>query len=301
MLTRPQLARPLRAACSSLSGTPRLPPCYTPSRTYAISIGPQVASQNQPVPRVYSERRTYLFNKYTRIFKSSTHSPCILIQHANFSVPRFIQLRKDIAAAALKHATPAPSLATSSPSTKEPELPTLTVISTQMLGATLREFNTVDPKMVKRLAAMVQGCLAVLTMPNLNPPQLNHILRVLASSVPPPPPVKTPEQLAQQLRASTDNDIPGRRIKRQRAAPIPELKVIGALIEGRLITAEGVKDVAKLPTLDTLRAQLVGLLSAPGAQLAAVLNEASGGRLARTLEGFKKSLEDDGSKPTDAP
>ena len=52
------------------------------------------------------------------------------------------------------------------------------------------------------------------------------------------------------------------------------------------------EDVAKLPTSDVLRAQLVGLLSAPSAQLAAVLSQASGGTLARTLEGLKKSLEE---------
>ena len=58
--------------------------------------------------------------------------------------------------------------------------------------------------------------------------------------------------------------------------------------------------VADLSTLDALRAQIVGLLSAPAAQLAMVLSEASGGKLARTLEGFKKSLEpeeQDGEAP----
>jgi ribosomal protein L10 len=55
---------------------------------------------------------------------------------------------------------------------------------------------------------------------------------------------------------------------------------------------EGVRDVSKLPTLDTLRAQIVGLLSSPAVQLAAILSEASGGKLARTLEGLKKGLEE---------
>ena len=68
--------------------------------------------------------------------------------------------------------------------------------------------------------------------------------------------------------------------------------LLGALIEGRLVKAEGVQSVAELPTLDALRAQIVGLLSAPAAQLSMVLSEASGGKLKRTLEGFKKSLEE---------
>ena len=70
-----------------------------------------------------------------------------------------------------------------------------------------------------------------------------------------------------------------------------DLKLLGALIEGRLFKAKSVQSVADLPTLDTLRAQIVGLLSAPAAQLSMVLSEASGGKLKRTLEGFKKSLE----------
>jgi hypothetical protein len=37
---------------------------------------------------------------------------------------------------------------------------------------------------------------------------------------------------------------------------------------------------------------LVGLLSSPATQLAMTLSEASGGRLARTLEGLKKGLEE---------
>jgi len=44
--------------------------------------------------------------------------------------------------------------------------------------------------------------------------------------------------------------------------------------------------------LDTLHSQIIGLLSSPGTQLAGVLSEASGGKLARTLEGLKKSVED---------
>jgi ribosomal protein L10 len=80
-------------------------------------------------------------------------------------------------------------------------------------------------------------------------------------------------------------------VKRLRKIHQPELALMGALIEGRVFKAEGVNEVARLPTLGTLQAQIVGLISGPGAQLAAVLSEGSGGKLARTLEGLKKSLE----------
>ncbi|KAL0066621.1 hypothetical protein AAF712_006425 [Marasmius tenuissimus] len=68
---------------------------------------------------------------------------------------------------------------------------------------------------------------------------------------------------------------------------------MGALIEGKVFLPKGVKDVAGLPKMETLRAQIIGLLSAPGAQLAGVLSQAAGGQLARTLEGLKKSLEEE--------
>jgi hypothetical protein len=45
-----------------------------------------------------------------------------------------------------------------------------------------------------------------------------------------------------------------------------------------------------LPDLDTLRAQIVGLISAPAAQLSGVLSAAAGGQLSRVLEGLKVKL-----------
>lgn len=91
-------------------------------------------------------------------------------------------------------------------------------------------------------------------------------------------------------------------MKRIRQVMQPELKLVGALIDGRVFLPQGVRDVSKLPTLDTLRAQIVGLLSAPANQLAGVLSEASGGRLARALEGLRKGLEEDASgSNTDSP
>ena len=72
------------------------------------------------------------------------------------------------------------------------------------------------------------------------------------------------------------------------------------MIEGRLFVRDELKEVAKLPTLDTLRAQLLGLIGAPAARLAGVIGEAGGGQLAMTLEGFRKGLEMDmGSDTTD--
>ncbi len=259
-----------------------------------VSVSSPVVFPKKPIPRVYSERKTYPYNQYTRLFKDSSTSPLVFLQHTDFSIPRLIQLRGEIAQAARRHVIPPPSLASPTPGAiiPEPELPKLTIIRTSLFGVALRDFNPIDVSSSDEIAKLVTGGLAVLTLPNLNPPQLNAILTAMSRAIPPRKP-KTSDELEQAKKDAEAAFVPGRRPKRQRPVPIPELKLVGALIEGRVFKAEGVQDVAKLPTLDTLRAQLVGLLSAPATQLAMVLSEASGGKLARTLEGLKKSLEEE--------
>jgi ribosomal protein L10 len=259
------------------------------ARLYSLSVKPPRVYDNKPSPRVYSEKKSFLYHQYLRLLETAAHSPLIFLQHDKFSVPRLIKLRKEIAKVALRHASPTPSLANPGPN-PVPALPTLSVIRTSLFGVALRDFAPVDAKTSEEIAQTVQGGLAVLSLPALNPPQLQAILRALERNVPKPKP-RTAEQLKQAaaLKAQ-DPPNPGRRVKRSRNVLEPELMLMGALIEGRVFKAEGVKEVAKLPTLGTLHAQIVGLLSSPGAQLAAVLSEASGGKLSRTLEGLKQSL-----------
>ncbi|EJF67317.1 hypothetical protein BD309DRAFT_954682 [Dichomitus squalens] len=278
----------LRAA----SRIPTSLPVSLQARTYAISLRPPVVyPRMKDTPRVYAERKTYLYNQYTRLLQGTSTAPLLLFEHSDFSATRLIQLRADIAAAVTKHAgTVAPSLSSPTPS-PPPTIPTFTVLRTSLFGVALREMNNFDDATRKEIAKTVTGSLAVLSFPELNPPQLKAVLRVLARSVPPRKP-KTPEQLEEEKKAVEAAFVPGRRPKRQKPTPVPDLKLLGALIEGRLFKAEGVRSVAELPTLDALRAQIVGLLSAPAAQLSMVLSEASGGKLKRTLEGFKKSLEE---------
>ena len=264
------------------------------ARPYSVSVRPPRVYEDKPSPRVYSEKKTFLYHQYLRLFESTAHTPLIFLQHNKFSVPRFIKLRKDIAKAASRHATPPPSLANPGPHSLEATLPTptLSIIRTSLFGVALRNFAPIDAKMSEEIAQTVQGGLAVLSLPIFNPPQLKAILRALERSAPKPKP-PTAEELKQAAALEAqDPPNPGRRVKRMRKIHEPELALMGALIEGRVFKAEGVSEVARLPTLGTLQAQVVGLLSSPGAQLAAVLSEASGGKLARTLEGLKRGMEE---------
>ena len=60
------------------------------------------------------------------------------------------------------------------------------------------------------------------------------------------------------------------------------LEILGGGLDGRTLDAPSVVALARLPSLDELRARLAGLVQAPAARVAAVL-QAPGGQLARAL------------------
>lgn len=64
-----------------------------------------------------------------------------------------------------------------------------------------------------------------------------------------------------------------------------KLTIVGGGLAGRQIDADGVRELASLPSLDELRGKLVGLLKAPGTGLAVVL-QATGGQIARIFAAY---------------
>ena len=61
-----------------------------------------------------------------------------------------------------------------------------------------------------------------------------------------------------------------------------KLAIVGGALPGTLLTPEQVRALADLPSIDELRARLVGLLTTPAARLIGVL-QAPGGQVARAL------------------
>lgn len=61
--------------------------------------------------------------------------------------------------------------------------------------------------------------------------------------------------------------------------------VVGALMGDQVLDAAGVDALAKLPSLDQLRARIVGLLQAPATRVAGVL-QAPAGQLARVVGAY---------------
>ena len=65
----------------------------------------------------------------------------------------------------------------------------------------------------------------------------------------------------------------------------------------RVVPAAEVEAMTKTPDLDTLRAQVVGMLEGQGRSLVGVLGQAGGGGLIRTLQGLEAGMkEKDGVK-----
>jgi len=69
-----------------------------------------------------------------------------------------------------------------------------------------------------------------------------------------------------------------------------KLTVIGGSLDGKVLDKAGVEALAKLPSLDELRAKLVGLLNAPATQVARV-TQAPAAKLARVIQSRADQLQ----------
>lgn len=68
--------------------------------------------------------------------------------------------------------------------------------------------------------------------------------------------------------------------------------LLGGALGTQTLDVNGLKALAELPSLDTLRAQLVGLISTPATRIAGVL-QAPAGQLARVFGAYAKTGEAD--------
>ncbi len=69
--------------------------------------------------------------------------------------------------------------------------------------------------------------------------------------------------------------------------------VLGGALGPQLLDAAGIKALSELPSLETLRAGLLGMLNTPATRLAGLL-QAPGGQLARVLAAYAKRDSADG-------
>ena len=70
-----------------------------------------------------------------------------------------------------------------------------------------------------------------------------------------------------------------------------KLTIVGGGLQGQMLDAAGVKALATLPSLDELRAKIIGLLNAPATKLA-VLLQTPGGQLARVMAAYSEKSDE---------
>ncbi|EJD53698.1 hypothetical protein AURDEDRAFT_110474 [Auricularia subglabra TFB-10046 SS5] len=240
------------------------------------------------MPRKFSKRKTYLYDRYRNIIDASTRgAPFLLLSHADFSANQLVRFRQEISDARPR-------------GVKEPwvedggAVPQLEVITSTIFGVALREHPTAHPvgDTLSKATLEKGGSFAVLKLPSLNPPRLTAVLRSIDRFAAANKPAEASAAKGGK-KADDDMGTPGRRPKRVRKRPGPKLAVLGAVIEGRVFQGPDLVSLSRLPDLDSMRAQLVGLLSTPASRIVGLLSEAGGAQLSRTLEGLKKSLEED--------
>lgn len=67
-----------------------------------------------------------------------------------------------------------------------------------------------------------------------------------------------------------------------------KLKVIGGSLDGKALDVKDIETLAKLPSLDELRAKIIGVISTPATRVAGVI-QAPTGQLARVFGAYSKS------------
>ncbi|KAJ9124951.1 hypothetical protein QFC24_002883 [Naganishia onofrii] len=203
--------------------------------------------------RVYTNRKAVLYESYNHILDES---PAILLfQPNNLSMAELGAIRRAIA---------------NIPSTSFESNATLTTVRTGILSAVVNNRRK-SSKSAEAISSLLSGPLALITCPNFSPTHVGKILQAINKALNQRPPVAA-----------------------QGSFPVnSRLMLLGGIFDGTsVVSAQQVADIAKLPELSTLHAQLVGLLESSGSQLVGTLQSAAGGSLVRTLQGLENGLKE---------
>ena len=87
--------------------------------------------------------------------------------------------------------------------------------------------------------------------------------------------------------AYSDDPVAAARVAVAYAKDNNKLIIVGGALGGAALDRGDVRSLAELPSLDALRAQLIGVLNAPATKIAAVLS-APAGQLARVLNAYSE-------------
>ena len=234
-------------------------------RTYATTTKIPKHFAYQDKRKGFSERKTFLFNKYQRMMRENE---LVVLFHAeNLNVKLLSEIRRQVSHIKVPDADLARLEALNHGAPWTWPASAFTMARTGLLRPVCRR-DTAES--IQALEPYLHGQMAMLTCPVLSPEYVGKVLRAIERPV-----------------TAAANDVDP---KSEKKAPL--LRPLVAVAErARVIDAKSLPAFTQLPNLATLRAQLVGLLSAPGTQLAGILSQAGGGELATTLEARRRDLE----------
>lgn len=234
-------------------------------RTYATTTKIPKHFAYQDKRKGFSERKTFLFNKYQRMMRENE---LVVLFHAeNLNVKLLSEIRRQVSHIKVPDADLARLEVLNHGAPWTWPASAFTMARTGLLRPVCRR-DTAES--IQALEPYLHGQMAMLTCPVLSPEYVGKVLRAIERPV-----------------TAAANDVDP---KSEKKAPL--LRPLVAVAErARVIDAKSLPAFTQLPNLATLRAQLVGLLSAPGTQLAGVLSQAGGGELAATLEARRRDLE----------
>ncbi|KAG8935654.1 hypothetical protein FRC02_007163 [Tulasnella sp. 418] len=264
------------------------------SRQYASHANSptiEKTSRSRDPSRAYPTRKANLHAQYLSLIQPKTHteshtgssivsdqSPTVvLINFKNFTATQMTKLRTDLRAAAIKYNTSKAIQTGSFGSQNGQQSIELVTLRPGVFVPMVR--SVAGHRASKRIKSLLKGQVAALVLHELNPPLLSQLLRILDKAVPPPPLEEKKKKPVDEFEVA------------EKPPAHPALTVVGAFMDGKAVLPEQrLRDVAKMPTLDTLRAQIIGLLGSPAGKLTEVIRIAGGAKVAMTLEGYTAGL-----------
>lgn len=229
----------------------------------------QRSFSSRAASRVYTARKTFLYNQYKRLMEES--KVVLLLQHNSLSVKEFSKLRREIESVDL---AVAPNQVNTTPSSSKAKL---TAVRSGLMKPLVRSSRSLKP-----LETMFSGPVALLTFDHLSPSYISRVFNVidkaLGAGKAQPKPIGTSEHAMTVTNVNT------------RVTPLAAI-VEENVNNVKLLNVSQLRDVAMLPSLDELRGQIVALLGSAPSQLVSTLNQAKGTHLLQTLDARRRDLE----------
>jgi ribosomal protein L10 len=254
----------------------------------------------KPSERELPLRKQFLLEQYKHLF--STSPVLVFLKPGDFTVAELTKLRVDLAT------LPGLGSSSSSSSGSPPSAddindssdgrPRYMHLRAGLLPPAFAALPHLPSKTVLQQLEADKGAIAVLTMDRLDPPILKAALAAVQKLSASPN--------LRKIQAAASAGAKGKAAGKPAGAPAAKagatatagvkqeerLRVLSALIDGKDVpTKAGVAEVAALPGLQDLLAQLVSLIETPARQIIGLAAQAGGQDLVRALEGFRVGLE----------